>query len=87
MEDNIQILNIPLKFILYNPAVSDDFYTFVMNNCKKLGEFENTVTFDIDEIEECLIDEQISNKNILNDFETILKVSKENNFKYIELKK
>lgn len=67
--------------------LSDDFYTFVMNNCKKLGEFENTVTFDIDEIEECLIDEQISNKNILDDFETILKVSKENNFRYIELKK
>nr|DAY09606.1 MAG TPA: hypothetical protein [Caudoviricetes sp.] len=67
--------------------LSDDFYTFVMNNCKKLGEFENTVTFDIDEIEECLIDEQISNKNILDDFETILKVSKENNFKYIELGK
>jgi len=87
MEDNLQILNTPLKFILYNPAVSDDFYAFVMNNCKKLGEFENTVTFDIDEIEECLIDEQISNKNILNDFETILKVSKENNFRYIELKK
>ena len=67
--------------------ISDDFYTFVMNNCQKLGEFENTVTFYIDEIEECLIDEQINNKNILNDFETILKVSKENNFKYIELEK
>lgn len=67
--------------------LSDDFYTFVMNNCQKLCEFENTVTFDIDEIEECLIDEQINNKNILNDFETILKVSKENNFKYIELEK
>lgn len=67
--------------------LSDDFYTFVMNNCQKLGEFENTVIFDIDEIEECLIDEQINNKNILNDFETILKVSKENNFKYIELEK
>lgn len=87
MKDNLQILNTPLKFILYNPKVSDDFYTFVMNNCKKLGEFENTITFDIDEIEECLIDEQIRDKNILNDFETILKVSKENNFKYIELKK
>lgn len=67
--------------------LSDDFCTFVTNNCKKLDEFENTVTFDIDEIEECLIDEQISNKNILDDFETILKVSKENNFRYIELKK
>ena len=67
--------------------ISDDFHTFVMNNCQKLGEFENTVTFDIDEIEECLIDEQIFDKNILNDFETILKVSKENNFKYIELEK
>lgn len=67
--------------------LSDDFCTFVMNNCKKLDEFENTVTFDIDEIEECLIDEQIFDKNILNDFETILKVSRENNFKYIELEK